>query len=114
MKMLYLCFSTLSGARCDVCADNYFGDPELPGGSCQACNCSNNVDITRPGNCDPKTGHCVQCLFNTEGEHCEMCKKGYYGDAINQQCTGSFVINELLRTSITDHLLCLSCSNLIF
>ncbi|KAK6634441.1 hypothetical protein RUM43_011842 [Polyplax serrata] len=80
------CHAGYAGARCDVCSDNYFGDPELPGGSCQACNCSNNVDVTRPGNCDPKTGHCLQCLFNTEGEHCEMCKEGFYGDAINQQC----------------------------
>ncbi|KAL0267895.1 UNVERIFIED_CONTAM: hypothetical protein PYX00_010038 [Menopon gallinae] len=91
------CFIGYGGARCDVCADNYYGDPEFPGGSCQACNCSNNVDITRPGNCDPRTGRCLQCLFNTEGDHCEFCKEGYFGDAINQQCTEC--VCELLGTN---------------
>ncbi|XP_066997490.2 laminin subunit beta-1 [Anabrus simplex] len=76
-----------AGARCDVCADNYFGNPETPGGSCRACNCSKNIDISRPGNCDVRTGECLQCLFNTEGFNCHVCKAGYYGDAINQLCT---------------------------
>lgn len=78
----------LPGSRCDVCADNYFGNPEEIGGSCRACNCSNNMDISRPGNCDPHTGQCLQCLFNTEGFNCEKCKANYYGDAINQLCRG--------------------------
>ncbi|GLH10959.1 Netrin-A [Gryllus bimaculatus] len=75
-----------AGSRCDVCADNYFGDPEVPGGSCRACNCSKNIDISRPGNCDGRSGECLQCLFNTEGFNCHVCRAGYYGDAINQEC----------------------------
>lgn len=75
-----------AGSRCDVCADNYFGNPEVPGGSCHACNCSKNIDISRPGNCDTRSGECLQCLFNTEGFNCQLCRAGYYGDAINQEC----------------------------
>lgn len=80
------CKEGYAGARCDKCADNYYGDPEEPGGSCNPCDCNNNVDISRPGNCDAKTGQCLQCLYNTEGDHCETCKERFYGDAINQQC----------------------------
>ncbi|XP_046984371.1 laminin subunit beta-1 isoform X1 [Schistocerca americana] len=75
-----------AGSRCDVCADNYFGNPETPGGSCRPCNCSKNIDLALPGNCDARSGECLQCLFHTEGFHCEICKANYYGDAINQQC----------------------------
>ncbi|XP_021926605.1 laminin subunit beta-1 isoform X2 [Zootermopsis nevadensis] len=80
------CSVGYAGPRCDVCADNYFGNPERPGGSCRSCNCSNNIDVSRPGNCDIRTGECLQCLFNTEGFNCQICKAGYYGDAVNQEC----------------------------
>ncbi|XP_066949126.1 laminin subunit beta-1 isoform X9 [Macrobrachium rosenbergii] len=75
-----------AGARCDVCADNYYGNPEVPGGKCTPCDCGNNVDISRSGNCNSRTGECLQCLFNTAGFNCERCKAGYYGDASSQQC----------------------------
>ncbi|XP_050439565.1 laminin subunit beta-1-like [Adelges cooleyi] len=80
------CQEGYKGARCDVCDENYYGNPEVPGGSCKQCSCNNNVDITRPGNCDPHTGKCLQCLFDTEGENCDVCKTGFYGDAIHQTC----------------------------
>ncbi|XP_050736724.1 laminin subunit beta-1-like isoform X4 [Eriocheir sinensis] len=80
------CEPGYAGSRCDVCADNYYGDPEVPGGQCQPCDCSSNIDISRPGNCDPRTGECQQCLFNTFGFHCERCQPGTYGDALSQEC----------------------------
>lgn len=80
------CFEGYSGPRCEHCAENYFGNPEVPGGSCQFCNCNNNTDLRRAGNCDPHTGHCLQCLFNTDGPTCEVCKAGFYGDALRQDC----------------------------
>uniref|UniRef100_A0ABD2X9T7 Laminin subunit beta-1 n=1 Tax=Trichogramma kaykai TaxID=54128 RepID=A0ABD2X9T7_9HYME len=80
------CDQGYAGARCDSCADNYFGNPELPGGSCQSCQCNNNTDLARPGNCDPYTGKCLQCLYNTDGFNCQVCKADYYGDALQQNC----------------------------
>ncbi|XP_042867621.1 laminin subunit beta-1-like isoform X3 [Penaeus japonicus] len=80
------CAVGYAGSRCDVCADNYYGNPEVPGGQCDPCDCSNNIDISRPGNCDARSGECIQCLFNTFGFNCERCRPGYYGDALNQQC----------------------------
>lgn len=82
------CQEGYKGSRCNVCDENYYGNPEVPGGSCRSCNCNNNVDITKSGNCDPRSGKCLQCLFDTEGENCERCRNGFYGDAIHQTCTG--------------------------
>ena len=80
------CQEGYAGPRCDVCADNYFGNPEVAGGQCRPCQCNNNIDLSRPGNCDSRTGECQQCLFNTEGFSCEVCESGFFGDALNQQC----------------------------
>ncbi|XP_065338114.1 laminin subunit beta-1 isoform X2 [Cloeon dipterum] len=81
------CEHGYAGPRCDVCADNYFGNPDEPGGTCQQCECNNNIDISIPGNCDGRSGECLQCLFNSEGFNCEVCKANFYGDAVNQLCS---------------------------
>lgn len=80
------CQEGYAGPRCDVCADNYFGNPDVAGGQCRPCQCNNNIDLSKPGNCDSRTGECVQCLFNTKGFSCESCESGFFGDALNQQC----------------------------
>ncbi|XP_065226755.1 laminin subunit beta-1 [Planococcus citri] len=80
------CDTGYTGSKCERCAENYYGNPDIVGGKCQACNCSNNVDTLRPGNCDPNTGKCLQCLYNTEGFNCEFCRAGFFGDALHQQC----------------------------
>lgn len=66
-----------------VCPQNQFGN-EVTG--CKQCQCNNNIDLTDTGNCDPLTGRCSKCLYNTEGDHCERCKSGYTGDATKQLC----------------------------
>ncbi|XP_063992157.1 laminin subunit beta-1 isoform X3 [Diachasmimorpha longicaudata] len=80
------CFKGYSGARCENCAENYFGNPEEVGGQCTACDCSHNTDLTRPGNCDPYTGRCLQCLYDTAGANCQQCKPGFYGNALEKNC----------------------------
>ncbi len=70
------CKEGYESARCSVCADNHFGNPEIPGGKCIKCNCSNNWIESETGNCDPSSGVCLKCQFNTEGDHCEYCKPG--------------------------------------
>lgn len=80
------CAEGYAGSRCDVCADNFYGRPEELGGFCSPCDCNDNIDPTKPGNCDPHTGKCLQCLHNTDGDHCEVCKEGYYGDALSKSC----------------------------
>lgn len=74
------------GVNCNRCADNFFGNPNVPGGTCEPCACNNNIDSSLPGSCDPATGQCLKCLYNTEGAQCERCKTGFYGDARRQNC----------------------------
>ena len=50
------------------------------------CNCNDNWVSDDTGNCDPDTGKCLKCIFNTEGDHCEHCEPGYHGNAVGGIC----------------------------
>ncbi|XP_010638850.1 laminin subunit gamma-2 [Fukomys damarensis] len=79
------CPTGVTGARCELCADGYFGDPfgeHGPVRPCQPCQCSNNVDPSASGNCDRLTGRCLKCIHNTAGFNCDQCKEGYFGDPL--------------------------------
>ncbi|XP_077986618.1 multiple epidermal growth factor-like domains protein 9 isoform X2 [Glandiceps talaboti] len=70
---------------CGDCADNYFMDNV----TCIQCDCNGNINETDTGNCDPMTGQCLKCLYNTTGDHCDECLPGYHGDPIDaKNCTG--------------------------
>ncbi|XP_060515754.1 laminin subunit beta-1 isoform X2 [Cylas formicarius] len=78
-----------AGTRCDVCSDNYYGNPEVPGGSCKPCDCNDKINTLVPGNCDPHTGKCLKCLEDTTGDHCEVCREGFFRyteDSICEEC----------------------------
>ncbi|NWY56691.1 LAMC3 protein, partial [Chionis minor] len=73
------------GKRCELCDDGFFGDPLGQRGRvhpCIPCQCHGNVDLNAVGNCDPVSGRCLRCLYNTMGDHCERCQPGFYGDAL--------------------------------
>ncbi|XP_014675870.1 PREDICTED: laminin subunit alpha-2-like, partial [Priapulus caudatus] len=75
------------GNHCEMCSDGYFGDPLLPGNYCQPCLCNGNVDPQAIGNCDRYTGQCLKCIANSHGWSCDQCQAGYYGTAINHDCS---------------------------
>ena len=79
------CYWT-TGPRCDACASGFFGNPSDVGGTCQPCQCHHNIDTADPEACDKETGRCLKCLYHTEGRHCQLCRFGYYGDALRQDC----------------------------
>ncbi|CAG9760320.1 unnamed protein product [Ceutorhynchus assimilis] len=93
------CQEGYAGAKCDICFDNYYGNPEIPGGSCQPCECNDKIDLSQPGNCDPHTGKCLKCLFDTTGDHCEICRDGYFRFADNMPCQEC--ICDILGTNFT-------------
>ncbi|XP_043080121.1 laminin subunit beta-2 [Puntigrus tetrazona] len=85
-QILCQCGVGYAGPRCDRCAPGYYGDPEQPGGTCWPCQCNGNIESQDPESCDPRTGQCLKCLYNTDGHSCSECKPGYYGNALAQDC----------------------------
>ncbi|NXK18550.1 LAMA2 protein, partial [Arenaria interpres] len=77
------CLPGYVGPRCERCAEGYFGQPLIPGGSCQPCQCNDNLDFSVPGSCDSLSGACLICKPGTTGQYCERCADGYFGDALD-------------------------------
>ncbi|XP_076283094.1 multiple EGF like domains 8 isoform X4 [Lasioglossum baleicum] len=71
------CQDWTTGRYCEECKAGSYGNATTPLG-CKKCNCNEhgdkNLDI-----CDRQTGICF-CRDNTQGDMCQRCKKGYYGD----------------------------------
>ncbi|XP_061544566.1 basement membrane-specific heparan sulfate proteoglycan core protein isoform X9 [Phycodurus eques] len=64
------------GLSCQDCAPGYTrtgGGLYL--GHCELCECNGHSD-----SCHPETGICTNCLHNTQGELCEQCASGFFGD----------------------------------
>ncbi|KAM8829151.1 laminin subunit gamma-3 isoform 2-T2 [Spinachia spinachia] len=81
------CPAGQTGMRCQMCEDGYYGDPLGQSGgarACVRCDCSGNVDFNALGTCDHTSGKCLKCLRHTEGDHCQRCQRGFYGDALHQ------------------------------
>ncbi|XP_053879086.1 laminin subunit alpha-2 isoform X6 [Malaclemys terrapin pileata] len=72
-----------AGPRCERCANGYFGQPLIPGGSCRPCQCNDNLDFSIPGSCDSLSGACLICKPGITGQYCERCADGYFGDALD-------------------------------
>ncbi|CAG09220.1 unnamed protein product, partial [Tetraodon nigroviridis] len=83
------------------CSNGYYGQPTVPGGSCQPCHCHGNLDLAVPDSCDPVTGQCLRCRQGYSGTDCESCADGYYGDALTAknckpcQCHANGSISEV-------------------
>ncbi|XP_064861550.1 basement membrane-specific heparan sulfate proteoglycan core protein-like isoform X10 [Oncorhynchus nerka] len=70
------CPPAYQGLSCQDCAPGYTrtgGGLYL--GHCELCECNGHSD-----SCHPENGICTSCLHNTQGELCEQCAPGFYGD----------------------------------
>ncbi|KAL3044328.1 hypothetical protein OYC64_012757 [Pagothenia borchgrevinki] len=81
-----VCNTGYKGARCDKCSPGYYGNPGEAGGQCAPCRCNSNIDLLDPEACDPQSGRCLRCRFHSQGNACEHCSPGYYGNALLQDC----------------------------
>lgn len=75
VRCLY-CNQGYSSDLCNECEPFYYGNPEDTDGTCKPCFCNGNSN-----ECDPKTGQCLNCQFNTISYNCETCALGFYGNA---------------------------------
>ncbi|KAL4235534.1 Laminin subunit alpha-2 [Mactra antiquata] len=65
-----------TGLSCESCDIGWRRlDNVLYKGQCIPCECYGHSKT-----CDPYTGRCLMCTDNTEGENCEFCRPGFYGD----------------------------------
>ncbi|XP_045705786.1 laminin subunit alpha-3 isoform X2 [Phyllostomus hastatus] len=65
------------------CSPGYYRDNKgVYTGRCVPCNCNGHSN-----RCQDGSGICINCQHNTAGEHCERCKEGYYGNAIQGSCS---------------------------
>lgn len=88
------CRDGYAGELCQSCARGFYGQPRIPGEFCKPCECSGNIDVDDVGACDTVTGECLKCQNNTFGTACNLCKPGFYGDAINLKNCQSCVCDQ--------------------
>uniref|UniRef100_A0A5K3FHX5 Laminin subunit alpha-1 n=1 Tax=Mesocestoides corti TaxID=53468 RepID=A0A5K3FHX5_MESCO len=116
-----------TGTSCEECEAGYWRDPSVAsaGGQsavdtflglvnpiykrvCVPCDCNGRSDT-----CDPHTGHCFNCKYNTWGAKCEECSPGFhldpkrYGSDICQPCECPSLNNQKTNSCVA-----LSNSNL--
>uniref|UniRef100_A0A8C8SN99 Laminin subunit alpha-1 n=1 Tax=Pelusios castaneus TaxID=367368 RepID=A0A8C8SN99_9SAUR len=65
------CLTGYEGQYCERCSLGYYGNPEVPGGSCQECQCNPNGSIHN--NCDRVSGQCL-CKQGVTGQLCDACE----------------------------------------
>ena len=74
------CRDNTAGARCDICAPGYHGDP-LAGVPCTPCQCpSSQRNFAQTCYRDQADRLVCACRAGYTGPRCERCSHGYYGD----------------------------------
>ncbi|XP_064011021.1 netrin-4 isoform X2 [Pogoniulus pusillus] len=88
-----MCKHNTAGSHCQHCAPLYNDQPWQPADGrtgapreCQSCKCNGHADTCHfdlaawlaSGN--RSGGVCDSCQHNTEGQHCQRCKPGFYRD----------------------------------
>lgn len=58
------CLPGYAGEKCDQCAEGFFGNPSIIGGTCRECNCHGNLDPNLVmETCDPITGEFLKTTW---------------------------------------------------
>ncbi|XP_060604710.1 uncharacterized protein LOC132757449 [Ruditapes philippinarum] len=76
------CKEGYTGNLCHRCANGYYRDHINSPTKCIKCHGCH--DITPGLICDPFSGKCLNCHYNTTGERCNRCLDGFQGDPLNK------------------------------
>ncbi|RNA21261.1 Laminin subunit gamma-1 [Brachionus plicatilis] len=76
------CPEGTQGNLCEMCHDGYFSQGNGLYSKCEKCTCNGNIDENAIANCEPTSGKCLKCIYNTTGDRCEKCLPNYYGNAL--------------------------------
>uniref|UniRef100_A0A8C5PW47 Laminin subunit alpha 2 n=1 Tax=Leptobrachium leishanense TaxID=445787 RepID=A0A8C5PW47_9ANUR len=84
------------GQYCERCASGYTGNPGVPGGSCQECECNRYGSLSMI--CHPTTGQCT-CRAEATGRKCDGCTHRHVREGplcvfCDDECTG-LLLNDL-------------------
>ncbi|XP_032149235.1 laminin subunit alpha-1 [Sapajus apella] len=77
------CSDNTAGDHCDVCASGYYGKVTGSANDCALCACPHSPPASFSPTCVLEGDHnfrCDACLPGYEGQFCERCSLGYYGN----------------------------------
>ncbi|XP_067832979.1 multiple epidermal growth factor-like domains protein 8 [Heptranchias perlo] len=97
-----LCLDWTMGDQCESCRAGSYGNATGSDG-CRQCAC-NGHGVSSMGYCDGSTGSCY-CTEHTEGEHCQKCVDGYYGDPRDDgtcylECVGRILLKNISSSAL--------------
>ncbi|XP_066538803.1 laminin subunit alpha-1 [Hoplias malabaricus] len=75
------CKPGYEGRYCERCSLGYYGNPSVPGGKCELCQCSETGSLHRV--CDTQTGKC-ECQTGVRGHLCDQCEDRHV--LSNEEC----------------------------
>jgi len=87
------CQDWTTGQFCEYCKAGSYGNATSLEG-CHKCDCNGHGD-EQLGICDSNSGKCY-CKNYTEGDNCQFCKKGFFGDPKN----GNFCYHQCMARGI--------------
>lgn len=71
------CKDYVTGRKCDICKDRYYGLGSDVEKGCSACECNRDGSLNELDLCEQNDGQCYCKLF-VDSTACRECKSGFY------------------------------------